>query len=383
MPNSSNELLAHLVGVQTEGTPAPIDLLEILRETPQGPSELARDRPISRKSVYSALDPLVEEYILVREKGDYALTGYGAVLCTALETATEPPAFDRAGLRFLLASTNRVALLQTLRASPARKATLATGEAAPSRTTVHRAIEAFTEKGWVTQNSTGQYTLTETGEGALAAFTRLLDDFVVAQSASTFLYCCDEAVADIPLDGLANAELHVDRPEAHDTSRGVLHELVTPELDSFQGFLSSVSTASADVGDSIIRSGTHTELIIPEPVFYELPTKGHYSEHVKRGLEAKNFDFFIIPNVESLPIGLAIFDGETVLMSPANLNHVPPGGNAGTVVSSDEALVEWATALYAEHHAQARTPGEHIIERLKEKLAEGASVLTRSNSMTD
>jgi hypothetical protein len=62
--------------------------------------------------------------------------------------------------------------------------------------------------------------------------------------------------------------------------------LASEDLECFQGFFATVSTASADIGDSVIRSGTHTELVVPEPVLYDLSTDGHYTDHVKRGPEA-------------------------------------------------------------------------------------------------
>jgi predicted transcriptional regulator len=380
MTVGSNELLAHLVGVQGDETPAPMDLLELLHETPQGASDLAEDRPISRKGVYNALDPLADQYIVVQEDGIYEVTGYGVVLYTTLESALDTPGLDRSALRFLLASSNRAALLEELRATPARKATLTEGESAPSRTTVHRAIEAFDDRGWVTGTSAGQYTLTDTGDRVLAAYTGLISNVEAAQSTSEFLSCCDDTVADIPLSALADAELHVDTPDAPDTSRGLLRELADPDLDSFRGFLSTVSTASADVGDSIIRSGADTELIIPEPVLYDLPTEGHYTTHVKRGLEAQNFELLVVPTIDSLPIGLAIFDGDAVLMGPADLDHIPDGGNAGTIVSTDEELVEWATDLYTDYRTRAQSPARHVLERLKQKLSESVSVITPSDS---
>lgn len=374
MEGDSRDLLAHLVGVQSEGTAAPFDLLQVVREEPQGPTDLHDTCSISRKGVYSALDPLQQRYIVLKENNSYALTGYGTVLCRAIETTLEDSALDRANLRFLLASENRVALLQELKITPARKATLANMESLPSRTTVHRAIEGFVEKGWVTQNDEGRYGLTTVGERALTAYSRLLDDVHAAESRSEFLYCCDQTVADIPLDAVADAELIVDTPQAPDSSRGVFRELASDNPDDFRGLLSAVSTASADVGDSIIRSGTETELVIPQRVLYNLPTEGHYTTHVKRGLEAQNFEFFVVPDVDVFPVGMALFDGETLYMSPADITRVPDGANAGTIVSSDDALVEWAEALYSRYREQAQTPGRHILEQIWKRVSDSVSM---------
>jgi hypothetical protein len=65
---------------------------------------------------------------------------------------------------------------------------------------------------------------------------------------------------------------------------------------------------------------------------------------------------FVVPNTDGLPVGLAIFDGETVLLGPANLDQIPAGGNAGTTVSTDDALVTLAIDLCARYRRQAQTP---------------------------
>jgi len=380
MTAGSNELLAHLIRVQSGDTPLPIDVLHSIKRSPQGPTALADACSVSRKTIYNSLSPLADRYIVVREEDEYELTGYGAVLLRALEAAQAASSLDRSAVRFLASSENRVIILKKLRDNPTKKASLANSEDTPSRTTIHRAIETFIEKNWVREDSDGRYELTTTGEHVLTTYTELTDAIHIAEAQSEFLYCCDETVADIPLDALAGAELYVNTPEAPDTTRGVLRELVGPDLDRFKGFLSTVSTASADVGDSIIRAGTQTELIVPERVLYNLPTEGHYATHVKRGLEAQNFDLLVVSDIDCLPIGLAIFDDETVFMGPADFQQIPDGGNAGTIVSSNPALVAWANSLYRDYRDRAQTPARHVLRHLWEKVTDRTPLVNSRDS---
>ncbi len=379
MEGDSRDLLVHLVGIQSRDPPAPIDLLESIGDEPKGQTTLHESWSITRKNVYNALEPLQEQYIIVREREKYVLTGYGVVLCNAVETVFADSPLDRSGLRFLLASNNRVTLLRELKATPARKATLANTDGLPSRTTVHRAIEGFVDKEWVTQGDGERYGLTEIGREILTTYTDLLRDIQAAESRSEFLYCCDETVADIPLDALADAEMVVDTPQTPDSSHAAFRRLAEQDPDEFRGLLSTVSNASAEVGDSIICSGTETELITPQRVLYNLPTDEPYKEHVRRGLEAQNFEFFVVPDTDIFPVGMALFDSETVYMGPANITQIPRGASAGTIVGSNDALVEWAETLYAEYRKQAQTPSQNILENLWQKVTDKIPLVRHRN----
>jgi predicted transcriptional regulator len=161
-------------------------------------------------------------------------------------------------------------------------------------------------------------------------------------------------------------------PVAPDRLRTVYQELLERDLETFQGLLSQVSLSLADIGDSIIQSGTDTELVITEPVLYNLPTEGRYTEHVKRGLKAKNHTLLIASGYDIFPVAIAICD-DTVLIGPATADQVPSGVPAGIVVSSDEALVEWATQLYDQYRDESAPLSRHILNSLISTISENVS----------
>lgn len=131
-----------------------------------------------------------------------------------------------------------------------------------------------------------------------------------------------------------------------------------------------VSREYAENGDAIIRSGTDTELIITERVLYNLPTEGPYAAYVKRGLEASNLTLLVVPDIEVLPVGLSILDGERVIIAPANQGQVPSEGPAAEVMGDDPALVAWCEDLHETYRARARSPTQQVLADLKQRLAE-------------
>lgn len=382
MTDRPRDLIAHLVGVRTDNSSVPIELLKSVRDSVTTPTDLADERSITRKTVYRALEPLADRRIVIHREGTFESTGYCAVLCHLFETRVDESAITYENIRFLSSSEYRVALLQNLQTKSKTKAELATGERSPSRATVHRAIGKFEELDWVVSAGSGEYTLTGQGEEITDSYVSLLEAVRCAEKRAAFLYCCGDAVADIPLAALADAQMYEHTPVAPDRLRTVYQELLDEDLATFRGLLSQVSLSDADIGDSIIQAGTDTELVVTKPVLYNLPTEGRYTEHVKRGLKAKNHTLLIASDYDIFPAAIAICD-DTVLIGPATADRVPSGVPAGVIVGSDEVLVEWATQLYDQYRSQSAPLSRHILNSLinaiSENVSSGVSSLSSDN----
>ena len=374
MGDDANELLAHLTGASVQTQPVPATLLAALADGPASPSALANEYDLDRQRVYQRFEPLTDHRAVLHDDGTFRWTGLGVVLHRILEETVTDSGVTRAAIAFLTASEYRGWILSQLRTNPATKAELAGDGDRPSRATVHRAITAFEERGWVmtTADSSG-YEVTPTGERLSLAYDTATTAIEHALSRAPFLTCCDTTVDHIPLAGLAAADQYVIRPELPDPSRDIRRQMQVTELDSYRGFMSVVSRDLAETGDEIIRSNAETELIITERVLYNLPTKGPYAAHVKRGLEATNFTLLVVPDVDVLPIGLSILDGERVIMSPADLEQIPGSGPASVVMGSDPALVRWCESLYETYRERARSPSRQVLSDLKDRVTAAVS----------
>jgi predicted transcriptional regulator len=369
---TSSDLVAHLLGVGRSHSHSPEQLLRELGDGAESSQQLGDRLQISRASVHRALDPLVDEKILFNQDGQFTLTGSADVYLRVIEETVSAPDVSRSALRFLFGSPARLPLLRSFQAKPASKSELAHGDEAPSKTTVYRNFSKFEERGWVTSDQTGHFQLTDTGQRVLSSVETLLERTEIVMDRAELLYGCRE-VADIPVEALANAELYVDTPDTPHSTSGVLRKLADPNLDSMYGFCSVVSYEYADAWDPVIRSGTQIEIIVTEQVLRSLPTEGPYTEHVRRGLNAENFGMLVEPELEYLPIGLAIINDEMIMVGTpheyATGNHV----HMAAGVSDDPDLVAWGKEMYDRYREHARPPGTHVIKRLKQKVGESVS----------
>ncbi|MEF8825274.1 MAG: hypothetical protein V5A27_02885, partial [Halapricum sp.] len=284
---------------------------------------------------------------------------------------------DRDALAFIAASPHRARLLARLSETPARKADLSRGETDPSRTTVHRAVEAFIDRGWVARDpATGQYATTADGRAVLEQYTAFETAIEQALSRAAFLRCCPPEIEDIPLDALAAARQVVNDLTAPDRTLATLEDVVDDGVTDLRAFQSHVSTRLAEIYDPVVRSDAPMEIITTDRILTQLPDDGRYSEHVRRGLRAKNVQLLVVPGLDTLPIGLAIHNDKTVVMMPAHPGYIfSDDGSlqAGMIIGTDPDLVDWANNLYETYRARARSPLQHIIQGLLSRIRAGGS----------
>jgi predicted transcriptional regulator len=118
------------------------------------------------------------------------------------------------------------------------------------------------------------------------------------------------------------------------------------------------------------------EIIITNRTLTQLPDDGRYSEHVRRGLQAKNVTLLIIPGLDALPIGLAIHKDDMVVMMPATPGQVPDGDGsfeAGMIVGTEPELLDWANEFYERYRPEAQPPLQHVIQGLLRRIRAGGS----------
>jgi predicted transcriptional regulator len=242
---------------------------------------------------------------------------------------------------------------------------------------VHRAVEAFLDRGWVARDpATGQYATTADGQGVLEQYTAFETAIEQALSRAAFLQCCPPEIEDIPLDALAAARQVVNDVTAPDRTLAALEDAVGAGVTELRAFQSHVSTRLAEIYDPVVRSDAPMEIIITNRILTQLPDDGRYSEHVRRGLQAKNVTLLVVPGLDTLPIGLAIHKDDMVVMMPATPGQVPGGDGsfeAGMIVGTEPELLDWANEFYERYRAEAQRPLRHVIQGLLRRIRAGGS----------
>ena len=374
---TSHDLVQSLLGSLGTASVAPIELLDSLATDPSTAETLAATHGIDQTTVYRAFDPFHREALVSDADGAYALTGLGAVIRYQYHRILDAGPADREALTFIAASPHRAQLLDRLSETPARKADLSRDETDPSRTTVHRAVEAFIDRGWVARDpATGQYATTADGRVVLEQYTAFKTAIEQALSRAAFLRCCPPDVEDIPLDALAAARQVVNDVTTPDRTLAALEDAIDAGVTELRAFQSHVSTRLAEIYDPVVRSDAPMEIITTDRILTQLPDDGRYSEHVRRGLRAKNVTLLVVPGLETLPIGLAIHKDDMVVMMPATPGQVPDGDGsfqAGMIVGTESALLDWANEFYERYRAEARSPLQHVIQGLLRRIRAGGS----------
>jgi len=354
---TARDLVQSLLGSLGTASVAPITLFDTLATEPSTAETLAATHEIDQTTVYRALDPFRRDAFIIDEDGSYALTGLGAVVRYQYHRILDAGPAGRDALAFIAASPHRAQLLDRLSETPARKADLSRDETDPSRTTVHRAVEAFLDRGWVSRDpATGQYATTADGRVVLEQYTAFETAIEQALSRAAFLRCCPPDVEDIPLDALAAARQVVNDVTTPDRTLAALEDAIDAGVTELRAFQSHVSTRLAEIYDPVVRSDAPMEIITTDRILTQLPDDGRYSEHVRRGLRAKNVTLLVVPGLETLPIGLAIHKDDMVVMMPATPGQVPDGDGsfqAGMIVGTEPALLDWANELYERYRAEA------------------------------
>jgi predicted transcriptional regulator len=374
MVESSTDLIAHLLGASKNQQYLPEELLHSITDTEGGISagELAEDFGMSRASVHRKLDPLVNHFLLYSQSGEFSKTGLTDIILREIDRAVGEPNTTRSDLRFLFGSPTRISLLRSFKAAPASKAELSHGEEAPSRATVYRNFNEFDDRGWVTSDEDGRYCLTDLGANLLAATDSLLERTDAAMSRAEVLYGCGD-LEDIPLLALSDGEMFVDTPDSPHESLGAVRQLAQSNVDKLCVIQSFVSYEYADAWDSVIRGDAQIDMIVTEPVLYNLPTEGPYKEHVRRGLEARNFTLLVEPDRDRFPYALGIIDDEILIFGPPHVEAAKNFDRTGTLITQNEELVSWGQQKFQEYRQQARQPGNHVITRIIEKIQDSVS----------
>ena len=372
MIETAADLVGHLAGASKNHSYTPEELLRGIEGESINAQGLADKFEISRSSVHRALDPLVDQYVLFNQNGMYSWTGLSEVYLKIFDNTLAGPSVTRPVLQFLFASPARLPLLRSIRAAPATKAELSRGDDAPSRITVYRNLSEFKDYGWITTDEEGKYVLTESGQTVLSSVNTLIKWADAAMAQAEVLYGCRE-IKDLPLEPLTEAEMYLDTPDTPHSTASVARKLADPSIETLYSMCSIVSYEYADVWDPVIRSDTKIEMIITERVLRNLPTEGPYSEHVRRGLEAENLTILVDPDLEYLPVGLGIIDGEILQFGTPHHNSTKNFDVGGMIVSEDPGLIEWGQNMYDRYRERARPPASHVIERIKQKVSESMS----------
>lgn len=342
---------------------AKLDLLELLESTstPTSGTALVTAHDVGRATVYNRLDDLTEAGLVTRTDAGFWTTRAGQLaLRTYRTTRTE---LQDETIAFLAGSAHRVSLLRTLASTSSTKAELAASESLPSRTTIHRTVTQFEQRGWLRTTATGEYTASETGESALDRFQQVAAAFEQLTQKSAWLnrlaYWADPPIAVLPgSDLVTNTE---EDPHAMMSAAVDAADLRTDGVDHIRSVTPVFDPTLYDIFGQHVDSDTTFEMLFDKLAYQQLtnPRNLHY---LAGAIAAPTVDVRIHP--DPLYTGLGIYNGDTVMLGGSTRES-----QDYAIVGDDDALHEWATATFDTLWEEAVTPEARVTRWIEETVS--------------
>lgn len=355
-------IIKHLVGIDHHPS---IELLASLREENSSVNELSQDYGISRQAIYTALNPLEQSELVVDTDDGYEITAGGAIILDEYTTHFEldedirdrdVPDEDVAtqeALGYLTNSKNRIRFLRAMDSGPITKMELA-NDYDMSRSTVSRVVNQAIDRQWVRLNGS-HCELTGLGKSLMNVYNSLETTVESVDEKGPFLRHFP-AGEDIPIQALRNSEMAISTSESQQAVNNALEEIHDEHPDHVIAISSEFSRRLLRRYRPIVESGARINCVIDADTYRTICKPKNFGL-LPDFLKFRNVDVFLYP--ESTTIGVCVLDGEAALVGVS-----PDHSRKAAIYGTDEALINWATALYDDFHSQALPPSQYLTDRL-------------------
>lgn len=250
-------------------------------------------------------------------------------------------------VEYLLGSRRRVEVLAALATGPRRQATVAR-ELGVGRSTVHRCVEAFADRGWVKEVESG-YALTVAGERVLSAYRTFARTVEGVSEHEPLLRCFEDVDAPVPVDALADATVVTATPQDPHAAVAACADLLRGAgTDRVRTAWSGVSPITNSAGEAHLRAGNEVEMVVDRETL--LAARASYFENYQLALASDGVDLLVTEN----PIRAGVLlTGDRVAVIGYE------GGRTSVCVHGrGDELRAWAAELY--EHARSRAAAVEV-----------------------
>lgn len=258
--------------------------------------------------------------------------------------ADERQQLDR--VRFLARAESRVRILEhLLEAGPITQRSLRS-ELDASRTTVARSLASLEGKGWVTTDE-GAYDLTRAGRAVTVEFTRLLETMARLDEVGAVLRWLPPDL-DVP-EFWDATDLSVTTPTDGDpyaptrAQSEILHS-----ADRLRLLLPAIGRDStAAIVEEVTERGLEVETVVTPDLEATMESEAFAAQIREMGATGRS-TIYVSP--DPVPCYLGLADDGRVQVGVADDDGLP----RALLETPDEAVREWAEALYGEYRSGAR-----------------------------
>jgi len=247
---------------------------------------------------------------------------------------------------FLTASETRASVLSVLvESGPQTKAQLRE-QFGVSRTTLMRNLDKLEDRGWICEDTSNVYRLTQSGELVANALMECAETVETAYELQSFLRWTDPSEFDLDPELLADAEIIVAEPP-NPYAPADEHVRTLRETESFRGCLSVIGRDALEtVHDRIDEIEEPWELIVMEDVLEMLQSDPSYNGGFEALRAQGGIEIYV--HEGEIPFSVGLFD-DVVQIGVEDDRGVPQA----LVSAEDDRAREWGREFFEEHKSRA------------------------------
>jgi predicted transcriptional regulator len=330
-----------------------LDVLTGVNElrSPTTPKQIVKHIEKTRQTVSEHLGFLQKHGLINRHDSGIESTAGGVLLVEYVDDCLE--ALSREQLAYLTRSKNginhRIPTLAAICEGEYRTSELPDIiSTTPSRSTVGRITDDFIEYGWSIEDAFVNRP-TSKGKEVLLAYDRLADavEQIVAKANWLQRLSPEDATA-LPVPALKNAIVFASDSSRPDRALWNALKLCDTNISRFRCVTSIYDPVLFEAYKFLLEWGVESECVHDWDTYQEIQEKGEVDYAADASLydhyEPRYLDF-----VHSLGIGL--YDRRKAAVGA--YNELGDGQHTAMIVSTDEEIVTWATALYEKYWEQA------------------------------
>jgi len=257
-------------------------------------------------------------------------------------------------VQYLVASEERVRLLEALTEGPARQCALRR-KCSLARSTVHRNLRGCAERGWVVETGDG-YALTQAGERILAAYREFAETVHALADHDPVLQHLDDAHEPLPTAALENCQTTTaEGRNPHAPSIAAAEVIRRNAGDPIRVAVRGVSPITNEAGWDALDAGSQIEAVVDETVLETLQRS--YDATVETAAEHDRVDLRL--SRASVATGVVLAGDEVCVVVQDD-----DGTTQAALTGANRALREWAETVYetVREGTTAIEPGTPTVE---------------------